>query len=283
MGELLVVTNMDPLARAIAKHAKRAWTTTTVRPTWADHREGARTVEANSMEKAGALTRELDPDIVVIALELPTPAAPDEAASARKLFVDAHRTLAWATANKGARLLLVSSARVFDAGKGWSVEDDPVQPRDEVGQAYAAAEDESRKMCRSLLHVRLPPLVSARRDDPVFAQVERALRDEPAALRADVRANYLHVDEAGRLLVEMLERALTGTYHLGSAHRLTEHDLGSSLLLANGGEPASLGHAMGPGAPMDLSLNPEKALRNLGESPRSVFEGMERWARQVEE
>lgn len=276
MGELLLFTNRRAFGLAFARQAARAWKVTTAAPAgdaaWAD-----RTLDPAVLAEVSALVREVDPDVVVNALELPPARCEADPALARRLHSEAAKIVATAAAGKGCKLAHVTSSRVFDGAKGWYPEEAAPSPVDEAGRTLAAAEAQSRQACRALLQVRMPSLLTNDPDDRVWSATRAVLAGQPASLRADLRSNWLTVDEATRLLVELVERSVSGPYHLGGSTLHTEHDLAAGILILQGGDPHDLGHDVGPGPARDLSLDPTKAMRNLGEDPRSVLEGLDRW------
>lgn len=277
MGELLLLTADAAFGRAFTHHAARAWKVTAAAPAGLTAPWGAREVDPAQLAQVAGIVREVDPDVVVNALVLPPDLCQADPALARRIHVDGARVAATAAAGKGAKLVHVTSAHVFDGAKGWYPEEADPDPAEEAGRTLLAGEAESRRLCRTLLQVRLPLLLGADASDPVWRATREVLAGRPASLRADLRSNYLVVDEAARLLVEMVERSLSGLYHLGGSTLHTQHDLAAGILILQGGDPHDLGHDAGPLPPRDLSLDPAKAMRNLGEDPRSVLQGLDRW------
>lgn len=283
MGELVIVAANNGFSRALSAAASHAWTVDHVVP-WRLAHDASRVPETvlldpTSPEEVKGLFKEVDPDIVVNAIDLAPPECDAEPERARNLLADAAAVLAHATGEKGAKLVHLSTSGVFDGQEGWYAEDASPHPLDAHGTHHLAGEDAVRRLCRSHILVRTSPILSRTKADPVWREVQNAIAGSPAALRADVRANYIKCDEAARLVVALVERAVIGTFHLGSASRHTEHDIGTGLIAGLGGDPECLAHTRSSGPPRDISLNPAKALRNLGEEPKSVYEGLEKWVR----
>jgi dTDP-4-dehydrorhamnose reductase len=172
--------------------------------------------------------------------------------------------VARAAKDVGARLLFVSTDLVFDGEGAPYREDAPTRPLSVYGRTKALGEKLARDP--GSLVVRLPLLYGRSPSGTRSAseRVEIEARETGAVtLFDDEWRTPLEVSNAAEALLDLLEAAPPGLYHLGGPDRVTRREVGEAVLRAAGIEAkvraVSRTTAPGPPRPRDLSLDPSKA------------------------
>lgn len=220
-----------------------------------------------------ALT-EITPEAVIHCAAMADPALCErERKAARAINVEATRRLARLCAERGARLLFVSTDLVFDGRRGRYVESDPVNPVSYYGETKVLAEEAVRRECANhviarccLMYGRSP---SGRRGtDEILIN---ALRDGvEVRLFADEFRTPVCVPDLARALLRLAQSDFTGTIHCGGAERISRCDFGLKICRAAGVDSSRIVaagiadlHCVPPRAP-DVSLDSGELLSMLG-------------------
>ncbi len=159
---------------------------------------------------------------------------------ARALNVEFPRRVARFTAERGARLVHISTDLVYGdrepPAEGWR-EEDAVGPLSIYGQTKAQGERAVLETDTCALVVRLPLLFgdSGGRDlgasESLLAAVERG--EQPVLFRDEFRTP-LAVHAAAGAVVELCERNESGILHVAGSERVSRYELGLAVLRASG-------------------------------------------------
>lgn len=162
---------------------------------------------------------------------------------AQALNVEFPRRIAVLCERRGVRLVHVSTDLVFGAtppAEGGFREGDPVGPMSAYGRTKAEGEVAVLQACARALVVRLPLCwdESGRGCGAGAPLLESVRKGERPLLFTDEWRTPLHVEEAARGVVAAARGGEVGWLHVAGAERITRYDLGLSLLIASGLEPA---------------------------------------------
>lgn len=220
------------------------------------------------------------PDAVVHAAALVEPDRCErEPDLARRLNVEASERLARACAQRGARLVLVSTDLVFSDGDAPRDEATPPHPASVYGSTKRAAEEAVLAAAEGNAVARVP-LVVGRGHGPRATATEALLW----ALRAG-RALQLYTDQfrtpadpesvaAG--ISRILACEARGIFHLAGPERLSRHALGLRVASRRGLDPGAIApvtHESKPPLaprPRDASLESSRTRDVLGWAPRAL-------------
>lgn len=245
-------------------------------------------LKANLLEP-GAVERLLDhtqPDWVIHCAALANlEACENDPELARELNTELPRKLAEECQKGGARLLHVSTDAVFDGKIGGYTEEDTASPVGIYTQTKYQAE----------------LAVSAANSAAIIARVNlfgwslkgrRSLAEfffnnlsagNPVMGFTDIYFCPLLVNDIAHIFVRMLEKELTGLYHVLSSDSMTKYDFGvaiarkfglnSELIAPKSVLASSLKAARSP----NLTLKVDKLIHALGETPPIVSTGIDRF------
>ena len=258
MKDVLVFGATGFLGRHVARALRRA-----VRPTRAE-------CDVTDPDRVRAVLTEHAPELVVncAALSRAADCAADPE-KARQVNVEFPRVLAEWSAERGARLLHVSTDLVFagDAPPGGYRETDDARPVNEYGESKLAGERAVLAAYPAALVVRLPLLFGDSfgrglgASDSILAAV--AAGERPRLFTDEWRTPsdaYLSARTLSRLSVI----DVSGILHAAGSERLTRFELGAQVLAANKRsldciEPCTRADAgMEASRPRDVSLNCER-------------------------
>jgi dTDP-4-dehydrorhamnose reductase len=194
--------------------------------------------------------------------------------AADETIVAGSRHVARAAAEAGARLIHVSSDRVFAGRAEAYTEDDEPDPIDPYGAAKAGAEEQVAAACPGAVVVRTSLLW--RLDPPselVRTVVDAVEGRTPMAFFVDEVRAPTHVDDLAAACVALAGRAeLGGPLHLAGPVAVSRHDFARGIAAALGHDPSSVraGHQADHGAPRPpvLVLDSTRARQVLGWAPR---------------
>lgn len=194
----------------------------------------------------------------------------------RASIVDATANLVAAVAERGARLVHISTEAVFSGDGRPRAETDQPDPVWDYGRWKAEAERRVLDAALDSAVVRLPLLVSVEPADGVVTAIRSALAEggtvgwyagerRPAAYAADVAAAIWR-------LVRLPAEQAAGVWHLPGPERLTRSELGARTARVLGvPDPGVEVPAPPPDRrPHDLWLRDERARHQLGWDPRPV-------------
>jgi len=210
---------------------------------------------------------------------------------ARELNSELPEKLAHHVARGGARLVHISTDSVFDGQRGGYREEDAPNPlsvyaRTKLeGEQRVAAADPGALIARVNLFGW--SLRGARSLSEFFFYNLQAGR--PVKGFTDVFFCPLHTTHLARLLLEMLERGLSGLYHATGPDCLSKYEFGVRLARRFGLDesliaPVSVadGGLKAARSP-NLTLRIDKLVRDLGHAPPGVEAGLEAYHRQYQE
>lgn len=204
---------------------------------------------------------------------------------ARELNTEIPQKLAEQCRNGGARLLHVSTDAVFDGATGGYTEEDVPNPLSTYAHTKLAAEH----------------AVAAANPDAIIARVNlfgwslhgrRSLAEffvnnlsagNPVMGFTDVFFSPFLVNDIAHFFIRMLEKKLTGLYHVVSCDSCSKYEFGveiarkfgltPGLITPNSVTEFGLTAARSP----NLTLKVDKLIHNLGEIPPTISTGIERF------
>ncbi len=229
--------------------------------------------------------REFDPGAVIHCAAVTSPAAcladPD---LAREVNVNGTGRVARAAQTSGARLIYVSTDRVFDGKKGNYREEDAPHPLGPYGQTKLAGEELVRETVPDSLVLRLPLMYGP--PSPFSGSflefMFRGFRGEaPLDLFTDQFRTPLYSEDAARGIGLILERPkMAGLYHLGGGERIDRAEFGRRMAEVFGYDPAAINPVRMselphyPPTPADASLNSDRFFKATGFRARGVNEAL---------
>jgi dTDP-4-dehydrorhamnose reductase len=189
-------------------------------------------VDVTDPAAVNAAFRAAAPDAVIHAAAI---ARVDECrrdpARAHRVNVDGSRRLAELAADRGARIVMVSTDLVFDGERGNYREDDPPHPLTVYGQTKADAENAVLSLpntAAALLSLLYGPCLTGRTS--FFDRMLASLRqNRPMPLFADEWRTPLDLPTAAAVLVALARSDVTGRLHVGGPGRLSRLDMGRQL------------------------------------------------------
>jgi len=242
--------------------------------------------------EVGRLIEVEKPDVVInCAAVANVDACEKDPEMAFQLNADLPGEMAQATSKSGIKLIHISTDAVFNGRRGNYTENDEPNPINIYGRTKVAGEQ----------------AVAAGNPDTLIARVnffgwslegERSLAEwifnnlsAGKQIRGftDVMFCPLHVQALGELLQQMVERGLSGLYHVVSSECMSKYDFACRLAGIFGFDPGliqpSSWKSAGLAAPRstNLSLSVEKLTLALGRQPPAVVEGLKAFYRQYQQ
>jgi dTDP-4-dehydrorhamnose reductase len=140
------------------------------------------------------------------------------------------RNVAQAAADAGAAVIALSTDYVFpgDATRPYR-EYDAVGPRSVYGASKLAGEEAVREVNPRHIIVRSAWLYGRGGTNFVDSVLARARKGEPLAVVDDQRGSPTWTEDLGSVLVELMERGVTGTYHATNAGDCTWHEFAGEI------------------------------------------------------
>jgi len=247
------------------------------------------TVLQADLLQPGAVERLLDqtqPDWVIHCAALANlEACENDPELARELNTEIPRKLAEQCQKGGARLLHVSTDAVFDGQTGGYTEQDPPNPLGIYSQTKYEAELAVSTVNSAAIIARVNLFgwsLKGRRSLAEFFFNNLSAGNLVMGF-TDVYFCPLLVNDIAHLFFQMLEKELTGLYHVLSSECLTKYDFGlriasqfklnSELISAKSVLDSSLTAARSP----NLILKVDKLIHDLGMIPPTVSTGIERF------
>jgi dTDP-4-dehydrorhamnose reductase len=175
------------------------------------------------------------------------------------------RHVARAAAERGARLIHLSTDVVFDGEKGGYVEEDLPRPVHAYGRSKARAEEEVRQAGGEAVIIRTSLIYGWR---PTIGRHTQWIIDGLAAgktvrLFTDEFRNPIWVQSLASALVELAGSTVTGVLHVAGAQKLSRYDFGLRLLRFHGRDPAAVlptsARALGLSRPLNCTLDCSRA------------------------
>jgi dTDP-4-dehydrorhamnose reductase len=177
------------------------------------------------------------------------------------------------------RFVFTSTDLVFRGDKSWNREDEPTDPVMAYGRSKRQAE-ETVHSSRALI-ARLPLMYGPSRSGrPGFLDqaVAAIRRGEPRLFFEDEFRTPLDFASAARILIQLLESELAGTFHVAGSERLSRFHMMARIIAALGLDASLVranrqADAPGPEPrPADVSLDTAKLSASLAELHRPNIE-----------
>jgi dTDP-4-dehydrorhamnose reductase len=201
---------------------------------------------------------------------------------AEAINVGASAVLAEIAALFDARFIYISTDSVFDGKRGGYVEIDQPAPVNVYARSKLAAEREiqSRNPMSTIVRVNIYGWNAQNKEslaERILSRLEEG-RDVPGF--TDVCFNPLLANDLAVILFAMLQRELTGLYHVVGSERITKFEFARRVAATFGFDPARITPCqvkdmnLKAERPLDVSLNTEKIGRALGRSMPTVDSGL---------
>lgn len=244
-------------------------------------------LDALDLADRDAVRRLLDarrPDLVINCAALAEPdACEKDPAAARRANTDGPRALAEACAERGARLLHLSTDLVFDGARGRYSEDDEARPLSVYGRTKLEGERAVLESCPSAAVVRVSLVYGfSLCGRPSFLEwlLGELNGGRRPRLFVDQWRTPTPMAQLPQVLLRLADSGAAGVFHWGGAERVSRLDFGRTVcavfgLDASRLEPLemkSFGYAAT--RPADCSLRSEKLAALLGLAPWTVEEGL---------
>ncbi len=203
---------------------------------------------------------------------------------ARALNAEVSRRLAVLAGRLGARLLYVSTDAVFDGARGNYLETDRCEPVNVYAATKLAGENAVLESLPSALVLRTNMVGWKQAGSPSLAEwvLEQLAADRTVPGFTDVLFSPLLVNDLGGIMLEMMQRQLSGIYHAGSASPCSKFDFARLLARAFGFSEELVARtrvnqaALKARRPLNTSLHVGKLAAALGHSLPEVAEAVER-------
>jgi len=237
----------------------------------------------------GVVERILDdtqPDWVIhCAAQANVDACEHDPENARKLNTELPRKLAHHVARGGARMLHVSTDAVFDGQKGEYGEEDPPNPLNIYAQTKLAGE-------YGVLETSLDAIVARINIFGWSPSGRRSLAEffynnleagNPIKGFVDVLFCPLLVNDIADLFLKMLDRGLSGLYHVVSSESISKYDFGVAIARRFGYDPDLITPVSVSQAGLkairstNLTLRVDKLIHDLGVVPPGLSPGIDRF------
>ena len=244
-------------------------------------------LDVTNKEKVEAEIEKAKPDAVVHAATMTDVDKCDlNRELAWKTNVEGTRNVAQATKSFNAFLLYISSDYVFDGEKGFYKETDLPSPISYYAYTKLKAEeyvkDVMGEYCIARPSVIYGALQAAGKINFALWLLDKLKKKETAKVIIDQWNSPTLNTSLAQMSLEILERKLTGLYHLSGATRISRYDFAVLLAKTFGLDPsifvtASLREfSFIAKRPRDSSLNTSKAEHILKNKPLKVEEALER-------
>ncbi len=204
---------------------------------------------------------------------------------ARELNTEVPRKLALACRNGGARLLHVSTDAVFDGVRGGYTEADDPNPLSIYAHTKRDAEMAVARENPEAIIARVNlfgwSLLGHRSLSEFFFNNLRA--GTPMKGFTDVFFSPLLVNDIAAIFFAMLQKELTGLYHVLGSDALSKYQFGVAIAERFGFDPALIApisvQAAGLGAARspNLTLKVDKLIHDLGQIPPTISTGIDRF------
>lgn len=202
---------------------------------------------------------------------------------ARRVNVDAVKTLAMLCGASGARLIHFSTDLVFDGERGWYAEDDAPAPRGEYARGKHASEEAALSRAPGAVVLRISTAYGRPMGGrPGFIDSLRARLSagEPVSAFTDQWRTSTAADQLPEVLGRLLADAdLAGVYHWGGAERATRFDAAAVFARVMGFDeklirPArAVDAAFASPRPRDTSLDSSRLAAAIGIAPLTYEAG----------
>lgn len=128
----------------------------------------------------------------------------------------------------GAKLVYISTSHVFDGKKESYKENDPVNPLNFYGKTKVEAEKEVITLKNSII-IRFDIIYGYNEPNENNGFFSEIIKGEKLEVNKDRKIHPLLVDDAANSIQILLEKGLSGTYHLGGENITTIYELARAL------------------------------------------------------
>ncbi len=242
-------------------------------------------LDLRDREAAGKIISRFSPETVIHCAALTSPAAClADPELAREINTAGTESIARAARGIGARLIYISTDRVFDGKKGRYREDDLPNPLGPYGRSKLAGEKLVLKIAPGSLVLRLPLMYGP--PSPFSGSFIEFMREgflgrAPLNLFTDQYRTPLYAGDAARGIELILTRpGMKGLYHLGGSERINRAEFGYRMAEIFNYDPALINPVRMadqphyPPTPPDASLNSDLFFQATGFRGRGVDEGL---------
>ena len=243
-------------------------------------------LDLTNLAETGELARRFKPKAIIhCAAATNVDWCEDHPEEAEKLNVRASALLAEVAHDLNAQFIYISTDAVFDGQQGNYAETDLPSPINVYGQSKLAGEQAVLEHHPSALILRVNFYGwNAQEKLSLGEWFLRKLRDEGRVPGfTDVIFCPMLVNDLAQVLLQMLDRGVSGLYHVTSSERISKYEFGRKLAATFGLDPGRVVHAQVSGAqlkarrPLDISLNTEKISRTTGFEMPDVECGLRRF------
>jgi dTDP-4-dehydrorhamnose reductase len=205
-----------------------------------------------------------------------------------KINVEGTQNIVEAAKATGAFLLYISTDYVFDGEKGGYKEDDLPSPVNYYGYTKLKAEEAVRKSsgeyCIGRTSVIYGSTPAAGKINFALWLLDKLRKREQVKVFVDQWNSPTLNSSLADMTLEVVERKLTGVFHLSGASRINRYDFAMALAKTSGVDeslvvPARSEELSFPAKrPKDSSLNTTKAQQTLKHKPLQIAKALERLA-----
>jgi len=250
---------------------------------------GVKTWQADltDTETVGSAIREARPEVIVhCAAQTNLDAAEKDPSGTERINVDASRTLATAAAEVGAQFVYISTDAIFDGTRSWNKETDPANPLSLYGRTKYEGElaciDANPKTLIARINIygwnALPKNSLA---EWMLGKLEAGERFPGFA---DVYFCPMLVNDLSDILLTMVDKKLTGVYHVCGSERISKYEFGVKLAHVFGLDESNVlrssvkDSALVAPRALDISMSTERISAALGRKMQTAEEGLRRFA-----
>ncbi len=186
-----------------------------------------------------------------------------------------------------ARIVYVSTDSVFDGRRGDYSESDQPAPLNVYARSKLAGEQAVSQRQPSALIVRVNIYGWNAQDKLSLAEwfLRNLRQQEKVPGFADVTFCPMLANDLAEVLLQMVDRRLSGLYHVAGSEKISKYDFGRCVATAFGLDPGKVVATRSTEAklkarrPLDTSLNTEKVCRALGAEMPGIEAGLSRFRR----
>ncbi len=250
-------------------------------------------LDITDKREVGDKFSEIKPEVVVHAAALTdVDKCEKEKQLAWKVNVEGTENIAKASKKGQAFVVYVSTDYVFDGEKGWYTETDLPAPINHYGLTKLKAEEQvkisTKKYCIARASVIYGSTPAAGKDNFALWLLTKLKNRETVKIVTDQWNSPTLNTNLADMVLEIIERKLTGTYHLSGATRINRYDFSQALAKAFSlstdliTPAASADFNWAAKRPRDSSLNTRKAQGTLKNAPLEIKQALEKMKEEID-
>ncbi|MEA1927808.1 MAG: SDR family oxidoreductase [Candidatus Auribacterota bacterium] len=243
-------------------------------------------LDIRETEEVNRVCRTISPDIIIHTAAMTSPGeCMKNQGLAREINVTGTEHIARAADRAKARLISISTDRVFSGEKGNYKETDPPGPRGHYGKTKLSGEEIVKNFVSDYIIFRLPLMYgppSPFHSSFLGFMLDGFVNHSKLELFQDQFRTPLYVEDAGWGIKLILARPeLTGLYHLGGSEKINRSDFGYRMADIFGFDPSVIQPTLMtdktgiPPTPADATLNSDKFFQATGFRGRNVTIGLQ--------